>query len=182
MSKTQHTDIDDNQIRIITSDSSGNGSRPSARKSRRKVFVLIIAAVALFVVFLCIYRQTKTDPAAEQLAMTVETPTIAPADTTEVDTVAAPLVRARVKVQDTVINGAKFTILKPVDAKPALAVGKESLNDTAAILVVQAADVRRDNGKIVGAFVAKGQLLSSGQSKAGFCAIIGNNITIEGVS
>ncbi len=35
-----------------------------------------------------------------------------------------------------------------------------------------------DNGEILGAFVLKGNLLSTGRSKAGFCAIIGGAITV----
>ena len=38
--------------------------------------------------------------------------------------------------------------------------------------MAQAADVRADNGGIVGAFVKNGILISRGDSKAGFCAII----------
>lgn len=44
--------------------------------------------------------------------------------------------------------------------------------------MVQAADVRRDNGKIVGAYILDGELLSKGQAKSGYCAIIGGKISV----
>ena len=47
--------------------------------------------------------------------------------------------------------------------------------------MAQAADIRRDNGEIVGAYVCEGQLLSKGQPKSGFCAII-NGSPIIGVA
>jgi hypothetical protein len=46
------------------------------------------------------------------------------------------------------------------------------------ILFFQAADVRADNGKIVGAFVLQGKPLSWGLSKRGFCAVVDGNVTI----
>lgn len=55
------------------------------------------------------------------------------------------------------------------------------MRDSTAVLLVPAADIRQDNGAIVGAFVRKGELLSRGKSKAGFCAIINGEITV-GVS
>ena len=47
------------------------------------------------------------------------------------------------------------------------------------MLVAQAADVRRDNRQIVGAYVINGEMLSRGKAKSGFCAIINNEITID---
>ncbi|MDE7109958.1 MAG: hypothetical protein K2O49_08355 [Muribaculaceae bacterium] len=41
-----------------------------------------------------------------------------------------------------------------------------------------AADVRGDNGEIAGAYVLKGNLISKGQAKAGFCSIINGEISI----
>ncbi|WP_289160929.1 hypothetical protein [uncultured Parabacteroides sp.] len=43
--------------------------------------------------------------------------------------------------------------------------------DTTLLLVVQAADIRRDNGGIVGDFVLRGERLSRGKRKSGYCAI-----------
>lgn len=81
--------------------------------------------------------------------------------------------RGYVEVKEVTANGYNFTIYTPRDTKKAyLHVGVDALDDTTAVLMAQAADVRADNGGIVGAFVKNGILISRGDSKAGFCAII----------
>lgn len=86
-----------------------------------------------------------------------------------------------VSFADTIVNGNKFTILTPYNATPSLHIGGDILDDTTAVLVVQAANVRGDNGEIAGAYVYKGNLKSKGKATPGFCAIIDGKLTI-GVS
>lgn len=83
--------------------------------------------------------------------------------------------RAYAERTDTTVNGVGLIIFTPCRATPVLQVGSF---DSAAVLVVPAADVRRDNGGMVGAFVLSGRLLSRGQAKSGFCAIIDGRMTI----
>jgi hypothetical protein len=59
-----------------------------------------------------------------------------------------------------------------------LHVGKIDKEDKDIIYVAQAADVRADNGGIVGAFVLKGVPRAWGLSKSGFCASINGVVTI----
>jgi hypothetical protein len=79
------------------------------------------------------------------------------------------------------INDIPIDIYIPHNAKPELMVGVPSLHEKSIILTTQAADIRADNGKIVGAFVMKGEPLSWGLSKKGFCGIIDGKVTV-GVS
>lgn len=79
------------------------------------------------------------------------------------------------------INDIPIDIYIPHNARPELMVGIPDLYDNSIVLTTQAADIRADNGKIVGAFVMKGEPLSWGLSKKGYCAIIGEKVTI-GVS
>ena len=79
------------------------------------------------------------------------------------------------------INDIPIDIYIPHNAKPELMLGVPSLHDKSIILTTQAADIRADNGKIVGAFVMKGEPLSWGLSKKGYCGIIDGKVTI-GVS
>ena len=79
---------------------------------------------------------------------------------------------------DTVINKVPLSIFIPKNAVPKLHIGTNALRDSTAVFVVQAADIRKDNGLIVGSFVLNGDLLSKGQAKAGFCAIINGKIFI----
>lgn len=89
-----------------------------------------------------------------------------------------PITAGFVAISDTLINKTPLTIFKPTNLTPTLHIGTDVLNDSTAKFVVQAADVRGDNGGIVGAYVNKGELISKGQAKSGFCAIIGGKINI----
>lgn len=81
--------------------------------------------------------------------------------------------------KDTIVNDIPVRIYAPLNATPRLEVGYDVINDRQHnILLFQAADVRADNKKIVGAFVLRGQPLSWGLSKKGYCAIIDNQITV----
>ena len=82
---------------------------------------------------------------------------------------------------DTVINDVQLSIYIPHNAKPELTLGVPDRKDKNIILAAQAADIRKDNRKILGAFVLKGEPLAWGLSKKGFCAIIEDKVTV-GVS
>ena len=89
--------------------------------------------------------------------------------------------RAHVEVLDTIVHGTRLKFLFPHNVVPVLALGEETLADTTALLVVQAADIRADNGRIAGSFVLAGDLIGKGEAKAGFCAIIDGRVSL-GVS
>ena len=82
------------------------------------------------------------------------------------------------EINDTIINDVNLRIYNPQNAKASLTVGQFNKQDTTIVLIAQAADVRADNGEIVGSFVLNGEVLSEGSSKEGFCAIIGDEIAI----
>jgi hypothetical protein len=70
-------------------------------------------------------------------------------------------------------------VYAPLNSTPHLEIGyKIADNRESSILFFQAADVRADNGKIVGAFVLHGKPLSWGLSKRGYCAIINGEVTV----
>ena len=76
------------------------------------------------------------------------------------------------------------------DASPELIITTENLStnavgrtpkfqsDSDVIFATQAADIRSDNREIVGAFVDRGELVSKGQAKKGFCAIIDGKVVV----
>lgn len=80
-------------------------------------------------------------------------------------------------LQDT-INDIPLDIYIPHNAVPKLVLGVPDIHDKSIVLTTQAADIRADNGKIVGAFVLKGKPLSWGLSKKGYCGIIDGKLTI----
>lgn len=76
------------------------------------------------------------------------------------------------------VNDIPLDIYIPHNAVPELFLGVPDLQDKSIVLTTQAADIRADNGKIVGAFVLKGEPLSWGLSKKGYCGIIDGNVTV----
>ena len=82
---------------------------------------------------------------------------------------------------DTVVDGTPLRIITPYNTNPELTVGPIDTADHSILLCTQAADLRKDNGKILGAFVLRGQPLAWGLSKRGYCAIVDGQVTV-GVS
>jgi len=82
-------------------------------------------------------------------------------------------------IKDLVVNDIPLRIYAPINCSPRLEIGYEVIKNRAEnILLFQAADIRADNKKIVGAFVLRGQPLSWGLSKRGFCSIIDGQVTV----
>lgn len=174
-----HNDINDDEIRIISSD---GGHSQNRRRSRRALYMWVALIVALVAagVIAAIYIYDDDEDEQEFCAVPVPLAESAvPVEVVAADTVveAKPFTIRR----DTVVDGVGLTVLTPRNAVPSLAVGADVLNDTSAVLIAQAADVRRDNGGIVGAYVLRGDLIGKGEAKAGFCSIINGEITV-GVS
>lgn len=76
------------------------------------------------------------------------------------------------------VNDILLDIYIPHNARAELMIGTPEISDKDIVFAAQAADIRADNGKIVGAFVAKGEPLSFGLSKRGYCGIIGDRIEV----
>ena len=83
-----------------------------------------------------------------------------------------------VEVIDKMVNDIPMSIYIPHNSSPILRKGLPSEQDENLIFASQAADLRADNGEIVGAFVLAGEPLSWGLSKKGFCAIIDGKVTV----
>lgn len=81
-------------------------------------------------------------------------------------------------VKDTVIDSVPLLIYTPYNFIPELYIGHPDTADTDIIFAALAADIRGDNGKIVGAYVYNGEPLSWGLSKKGYCALIDGSVAI----
>lgn len=193
----QTNDIKDDEIRIISSERSikkeshdkeenesrlpqspqvsfsglSNSSKDDSKGSSPKWKLWIILTAILFFGALCVFFwwEVKDDPEEDIPVFEIQTPGTESKETGFVET------------YDTIINKVPLTIFVPKDLTPKLYIGPEALKDSTARFVVQAADVRGDNGEILGAYVLDGNLLSKGQSKSGFCAII-NGKPVIGVA
>lgn len=174
MSKFKN-DITDDEIRIIRNTET---SRRRRKKPRLNAIIAGVAAIIVIAILFFINRsddrtQSAEAPASHQDEIIIENESPSEIASTTLDEGAAS-----VEVLDTVVDGSTLTLLFPNGCVPTLEIGSDALNDSTAMLICQAADVRKDNGGIVGAFVKDGELLSRGQSKAGFCAIIDGRIAI----
>ena len=159
-------DIKDDEIRVIS-------RKEVIRKPlyRRWWFwTAVVAAVVLLAVALALALRPKTAKPVEVTEPLAESVPVAP---TIVKSEPATVI-----VRDTVVNDVPLRIHTPVNAVPELVIGIPDTNDKSVVLCLQAADIRADNKEIVGAFVLKGELLSRGVAKKGFCAIIDGKIQL----
>lgn len=162
----KHIDIDDDEIRVI----SATADEPKNRPKRNILLWVIIGA--MLIVGIAVGTIFSAKP-----ALTTDNATVSHAVSSETsDSVITP--KAFTTLRDTVVNSVSLGILTPRNATPVLVVGNDVMNDTTAVLAVQAADVRGDNGTIAGTFVVNGDLVSKGEAKAGFCSIINGEITV----
>ena len=74
--------------------------------------------------------------------------------------------------KETEINGIGLKLLIPVGAVPKFEVGRIDPEDSNIVLALQAADIRKDNGEIVGASVYNGEVVGKGLAKKGYVSII----------
>lgn len=167
-------DIDDDEIRVISSKQTPKKSQSTLRP-KKNVSIIVFSAICvlvLLVVGLFINLEAVEEDIIPTTAEELHTPTEESHPLHHDSESVAEGRQPSVAISDTISNGAKLTIIEPHDATPTLSVGLDALKDSTVILLFQAADVRADNGEIAGAFVERGQLISKGQPKSGFCAII----------
>ncbi|MBQ4376825.1 MAG: hypothetical protein II793_03925 [Bacteroidales bacterium] len=167
-------EIGDDEIRIIgTSNSYGGRRRPWLK------WVLIAACIIVVVVVLILIfggskgeQKPPVDPAEETVATADES-------VNEFSVVnAVEGVGSSVLVSEVEVNGKALRLFVPRNVVAELVVGDLDTSDRSLVFVVQAADIRKDNGGIVGAFVLKGEPLAWGLSKRGYCAIIDGQMRI----
>lgn len=174
-------DIQDNEIRVIGEKKSS--ARPTSRNRSKSWLLILITLVlitgALIVANLLPTKEVETQEEAEsffepEMEVTVPVqPEIMP-----LGLMVDSLSTGYTQTIDTLINDIPLRIYIPHRAEMTLHVGPLNKQDSSIIYAAQAADIRRDNRKIVGAFVLKGKPLAWGLSKKGYCAIIDGQITI----
>lgn len=163
-----NTDIKDTEIRVI-----GGEPQPPTGGGRWRRWWWLAAALVLAVVAGIVLRPRHNAPSAEA-ADTVPTPTVDDGWLMAgVDTTQGGVVHKTAGIDTTLLH-----IYIPLMSTAELTVGALDTTDPDILMAVQAADLRRDNGRIVGAFVLAGEPLSWGLSKRGYCAIIDGRLTL----
>lgn len=171
----RYKDIRDDEIRIISASQEKKGFCPWGW------VCLAVAAVAILISLLFLLNKEKADMESDTTQVIFE-PSAEVIQETEVDTKWLGNYTDTTKsytehLRDT-INDIPLDIYIPHNAVPELVLGVPDIHDKNIVLTTQAADIRADNGKIVGAFVLKGKPLSWGLSKKGYCGIIDNKVTV----
>ncbi|MBR1991978.1 MAG: hypothetical protein IJ986_06875 [Bacteroidales bacterium] len=177
---SKNTDINDLEEGFVilggTSDFFQNGRYNSRRKRLPwwlwVIMGIVVLAIAIFFIYKITSRTTNGElqPSLYSVKENVKT------DIWYNNTDAA--VPPCSIVSDTLIGSIQLQIITPYNAVPELHVGKLDSSDNDIVFATLAADIRQDNGKIVGAFVNAGEPLAWGLSKRGYCAIIEGNITL----
>lgn len=173
---SKEKDIRDDEIRVIGSD---DGQRKKFQGW--KWLVLLVAGIVIGIIVWQALPE-KQEPIVED---TAELGYFDPSPNIQEQLIQkTPLSRAEetghgfVEIADTTINDIPLRIYIPHRMSFSLYVGAVDRNDPSILYAAQAADVRADNGGIVGAFVLKGEPLAWGLSKKGYCAIINDTVTI----
>ena len=174
-----YKDIRDDQIRVI-----GDEDVVSKTPLKRYIYILLIVIVLVAIVAVWCFRDTEeevyieeNEPSLFEPEQPEEVVELLPVAEMPVDTLALDK-DGFVEICDTVINDVPIKIYIPHNAEMSLQLGKMDRSDTTIVYTAQAADVRADNGEIVGAFVLKGEPIAWGLSKMGFCASIDGKVTV----
>ena len=164
-------DIQDTEIRII------GDSAPTPRK--RYGWLLLIGVLLAIAVGMVLLFTLRTNHSAEEgifeQSIQQSVPHPLRGWLSSLDSISTQCVVTK----DTTVNDIPMRLYVPLNVTPRLEVGYKCIDDTTRnLLLFQAADIRADNKKIVGAFVLRGKPLSWGLSKKGYCSIIGDEVTI----
>ena len=164
-------DIQDTEIRII------GDSAPAPRKRYGwLVLIGVLLAIAVGMVLLfTLHPNHDSEEGVFEQSIQQSVPHPLRGWLSSLDSISIPCVVTK----DTTVNDIPMRLYVPLNVTPRLEVGYKCIDDTTRnLLLFQAADIRADNKKIVGAFVLRGKPLSWGLSKKGYCSIIGDEVTI----
>ena len=174
--------IQDNEFRVLgKKQKPGKAPEPERVKVGNRTLTALVSLLFSLAIGLLIYfnwpkqKEPKIDPGVfDPNPVKVEQPEDKIPFGASLDSLSSPIVQ-RI---DTTINDVQLTLYIPHNATPRLTVGAPDPETRRAILAFQAADIRADNRKILGAFVLQGHPLAWGLSKKGYCAILDDKVTI----
>ena len=174
--------IKDDEIRVIGSEVPPKDKRPGKAGGPIVWILAILAVILLAAIIVLLERRRTVEPDEPGLFESGDTLAVLKLKEVEVispfgdysDTTGLAYTET---IQKTV-NDIPLTIFIPHNAVPELCLKAPDYRNKDIILATQAADIRRDNKKIVGAFVLKGEPLAWGLSKKGYCGIIDGEITV----
>ena len=171
-------DIRDDQIRIV-------GEAVERKSLPRIVWIIVISIlVAVTLLVSMQFMSPSSAPQYEEPEPSFFEPVVEPEPLPEpmlyewIGQDVDSLQKGFTEIRDTLINDVPIRIFIPHNAEMSLHVGRMDREDASVIYAAQAADIRADNGDIVGAFVLNGEPLAWGLSKRGYCASINGKVTV----
>lgn len=190
----ENRDILDDEIRIIgmtiapTDDDADAKKRSKLRKYA--IWAVVAVLVVVGIVLSVVMRPETSTPKASTPKQIVEPSLFEPntniGDNTPIVEEEKPLLGRAVaaseegfcEMLDMTVNDIDLRIYIPHNAMMTLHIGAMNKKDDSVVYVAQAADVRADNGGIVGAFVLGGEPKAWGLSKSGYAAVINNRVSV----
>lgn len=170
-------DIRDDQIRIIGEEGNKNPVPRNVWIFILSILGLVIIGVIIFIIFR--YKEVEIQELGTPGPALFEP--VREAEPTKYQWIGSTVDSLRsgyIEIVDTLINDIPIKIFIPHNAELSLHIGRLNKEDKSVIYAAQAADVRADNGGVVGAFVLNGEPRSWGVSKKGYCASINGKVTI----
>lgn len=170
-------DIKDNEIRVL-------GSSEDTPKRKTLWWVIVVMFIAIGVILCLIYFKSEPYQEPQQETsyfepMSKGVSSVQPVK--NIKKIGSEISKEQLgftEVLDSTINDVPLRIYIPHNCEASLHVGMPDTQDTSIVYIAQAADIRADNKKILGAFVLKGEPLAWGLSKKGYCSIIDNKIIV----
>lgn len=134
-------------------------------------FGMIVLCVMLLLGGLAWFVCDREESEVEEEIQEIEQPVVVPVDP-------LPSSAASVVLSVDSINDVKIRIYALNGLSAGLSFDLPDKGDTTVLLAVQAADIRRDNGGIVGDFVLRGERLARGKRKSGYCALLDRKVLL----
>ncbi len=172
-------DIKDDEIRII-----GSNDRDKGKSKKHLLLWILAACLVIAAIIIAVVLKSGNEYAyiVDPEERTLPLKPVREAEPTHMVTKLGSEANAsyppHIELIERVINDIPLTIYIPHNAEMTLHLGPINNQDCSIIFAAQAADIRADNGKIVGAFVLKGEPKSWGLSKKGYVASINGKVTI----
>ena len=147
---------------------------------KRHIWGWIVAAVIVALLLIIVGLQLKVAAPEKEEAEDVVLPTSATAEenTQLLQEETKVTVEAGVTLLTDTINDVQLKLYGMEGLRAELSFEEPATDDEEVYLYTNCADVRADNGKVVCAFVQKGELLSTGNNRSGYFAAVGDNTVI----
>jgi hypothetical protein len=185
MNDLNNFDIKDSDIRILGQKNNAaepkimKGAQTAGHKEKKSHFTWAGVLLSVLIIALIIALKTCRNSAPEESVYCDVVPTC---ESQESQTTFGHMLstesNAYIVVSHQTVDDIPLRLLRPTGGHMEMVVGALDSTDTSIVMAACAADYRADNGEIAGAFVYKGELLSRGHPKLGFCAIIGREVTM----